>query len=325
MYNRITISSGHGLYVRGASGFIDEVDEARLVVEKLAGELAARGVEVQTFHDDISKSQDENLKRIVDWHNSKPCDLALSTHFNAYEKTTKPMGTEVLYVSKGDLAADLSDAIAAVGFIDRGPKYRDNLYFLNKTNAPAVLLEVCFVDSEEDCRIYADEFDQICANLADCLAGDTVIVPPEPIPPEGDYLFEAIGTCSWFGGPDDQGVSASEGLAFHFAITEANQHLFLPLQPTGTTGLARRLNAKAVNYVACRWIYDDTPKEMLATDLMALVTNPRTGRSTCAYPADWGPHEEKTGRAADLSPALMQDLGLKTDDTVEIVYPWMGD
>jgi len=325
-YSRVCISSGHGLKVRGASGFIDEVDEARLVVEKLAGDLVLHGVEVQTFHDDTSTNQDQNLKTIVNWHNSRgPHDLDISVHFNAYEKTAKPMGTEVLYVSKGDLAADLSDAIAAVGFIDRGPKYRDNLYFLNKTNAPAVLLEVCFVDSEEDCRIYADEFDQICANIADCLANDTVVVPPEPIPPTDDYLFEAIGTCSWFGGPDDAGVSASEGLAFHFEINPANQHLFLPLQPTGTTGLARRLNAKAVNYIACRWDYAITPKDMLATDLMALVTNPRTGRSTCAYPADWGPHEEKTGRAADLSPALMQDLGLKTDDIVEVVYPWMGD
>ena len=325
-YSRICISSGHGLHVRGASGFIDEVDEARLVVEKLAGDLTLRGVEVQTFHDDTSTNQDQNLKTIVNWHNAQgPHDLDISCHFNAHQKTTKPMGTEVLYVSQADLAADLSDAIAAVGFIDRGPKKRTDLYVLNNTEAPAVLLEICFVDSEEDCRIYADEFDQICANLADCLAGDTVVVPPEPTPPEGDYLFEAIGTCSWFGGPDDTGVSPSEGLAFHFEINTANQHLFLPLQPPGTTGLARRLNAKAVNYIACRWSYEDTPKEMLATDLMALVTNPRTGRSTCAYPADWGPHEEKTGRAADLSPALMQDLGLKTDDVVEVVYPWMGD
>ena len=28
-YDRICISSGHGLYVRGAAGIIDEVDEAR--------------------------------------------------------------------------------------------------------------------------------------------------------------------------------------------------------------------------------------------------------------------------------------------------------
>ena len=71
MYNSIVISSGHGLYVRGASGILDEVDEARLVVEALADELRERDVEVVTYHDDVSRSQNENLNRITDFHNSK--------------------------------------------------------------------------------------------------------------------------------------------------------------------------------------------------------------------------------------------------------------
>ena len=54
---------------------------------------------------------------------------------------------------------------------------------------------------------------------------------------------------------------------------------------------------------------------------MALVANVKTGVSATAFPADWGPHED-TGRVADLSPALMRDLGLETDDTVSVVYPW---
>jgi hypothetical protein len=33
-YDSIVISSGHGKYVRGASGLLDEVDEARRVVER---------------------------------------------------------------------------------------------------------------------------------------------------------------------------------------------------------------------------------------------------------------------------------------------------
>ena len=62
-YNRIVISSGHGKYVRGASGILDEVDEARRVVERVADELRDRDVEVKVFHDDISDSQNENLNR----------------------------------------------------------------------------------------------------------------------------------------------------------------------------------------------------------------------------------------------------------------------
>ena len=54
-------------------------------------------------------------------------------------------------------------------------------------------------------------------------------------------LFHAEGKCSQFGGPEDTGVSPSEGLAFIFDVDQAPQ-LFLPYQPSGTTGLARRLN-----------------------------------------------------------------------------------
>ena len=57
---------------------------------------------------------------------------------------------------------------------------------------------------------------------------------------------------------------------------------------------------------------------------MALVTNVNTGRSTAAFPGDWGPNDQ-TGRVADLSPALMRDLDLETDDVVEVVYPWRGE
>ena len=323
MYNRVVISSGHGLKVRGACGILDEVDEARLVTEALADELKIRGVDAVTFHDDTSTSQSQNLETIVAAHNREKRDLDISVHFNAFEQKQGPMGVEVLYLTQHDLAADLSAAIAAVGLINRGPKKRTDLYVLNQCDMPTVLLEICFVDSETDADIYRDNFDEIIANMASVIVGDDIEAMPRP--PEQEASFHAAGTCSHFGGPDDMGVSASEGLAFHYEINEANQHLFLPIQPAGTTGLARRLNAKAVSYIACRWNYDVTPKKMLAeSGEMALVRAPSSGREMIAYPADWGPHEEKTGRAADLSPWLMQALDISTDDEVEVIYPWKG-
>ena len=122
MYDSVVISSGHGKYVRGASGILDEVDEARKVVERLAKELRARGVEVVTFHDDTSHDQNTNLNTIVNFHNEQQRDLDISVHFNAYEQVSKPMGCEVLYVTQSALAAELSAAIASVGFIDRGAR-----------------------------------------------------------------------------------------------------------------------------------------------------------------------------------------------------------
>jgi hypothetical protein len=311
----IVISSGHGLYIRGASGVIDEVDEARLVVEQVAENLHSLNVEVITYHDDVSTEQSENLERIVDFHNAQePHDLDISVHFNAYTETASPMGTEVLYVSQADLADRLSSTIAGVsGLIDRGPKKRDDLYFLNNTNEIAILIEVCFVDSEADAKIYDDAFDRICWAIAGIVAGKQ-----EPELPR--VLLNVSGSCSWFGGPEDTGVSADEGLAFLYEVDDA-PHLFLPEQPPGTTGLARRLDADRKPYVACRWDYAVTPKTMLADPhQLAVVRSKKTGREAFAWPADWGPHSD-TSRVADLSPYLMEKLELTTDDEVEVIYP----
>jgi len=323
------ISSGHGLHIRGASGdpvppYCDEVDEARKIVERVADYLGDLGVDVVTIHDDVSTTQDANLHWLVSQHNQQgPHDYDISVHLNAYQQTSsKPMGCEVLYVSQDELAEEVSAAIADAGdFIDRGGKYRGDLYFLNNTNEKALLLETFFCDSKPDCDLYRQNFDLICRAIAETIAGERVEdQPPLPVrpPSSSSVLFEATGRCSWFGGPDDDGVSPSEGLAFIFSY-ESAPHLFLPDQPSGTTGLARRLNP-GVMYVACRWDYDVTPKDMLARPSVQAVV--RVGdKEILAWPADWGPHEEKTGRVADLSPALMEALEVGTDDTVTVIYP----
>ena len=307
---KIVISSGHGLHIRGASGVLDEVDEARRVVERVAQFVRRLGSEATTFHDDYSTEQSENLETIVDFHNDQERDLDVSVHFNAYVETEKPMGTEVLYTSDPTLASHVAEAIADVsGLINRGPKDRDDLYFLNQTSEKAILIETCFVDSAADAEIYLANFDRICAAIAVRIVGLS--------PHIGTVSFS--GKVSHFGGPHDTGVDPDEGLAFFYEVADA-PHLFLPEQPAGTTGLARRLDPDEF-YVACRWDYDVTSKTMLAdATLKARVHAPKTGKSFLAWPADWGPHSD-TGRAADISPGLMAALGITTDDEVEIIYP----
>lgn len=313
---KVVISSGHGLKVRGASGVLDEVDEARKVVEQLANNMRHMGVDVVTFHDDVSTTQNENLNRIVDFHNDQgEHDFDVSVHFNAYTETDSPMGTECLYTTQAALADLISENIAnASGLIDRGPKKRTDLFFLNQTIAPAVLVEVCFVDSTADAAIYDEDFDVICSAIASAISGTTV----RTVEPPSTSLLKVKGKVSYFGGPDDMGVDADEGLAFLYDYDDA-PYLFLDQQPPNTSGLARRLNVDRP-YVACRWDYDITPKTMLAQPYPALVRAPATAKQFLAWPADWGPHQD-TGRVADISPSLMDRLGITTDDQVEVIYP----
>ena len=170
---KVVISSGHGKYIRGAHGLLDEVDEARRVVEAVADRMRSRTDSiVVTYHDDVSTTQNENLKCIVDFHNSQlPHDLDVSVHFNAYVETDDPRGTEVLFVTQRMLAEKMSWEISeAGGFIDRGEKYRPDVFFLNNTVEPAILIEVCFVDSQADADLYNEKFDAICDAIADVLS-----------------------------------------------------------------------------------------------------------------------------------------------------------
>ena len=140
----------------------------------------------------------------------------------------------------------------------------------------------------------------------------------QKIQPVEEILFRVEGKMSTFGGPTDTGMSAADGLAL---FTPADlqdpkySYLFLPTPQPGITGLGRRLNPKEY-YFACRWNYNDTPKEFLKRAL-ARVENPANGRAADARPVDWGPHIS-TGRVADLSPGLATALGLQTDDVVRI-------
>jgi len=100
------------------------------------------------------------------------------------------------------------------------------------------------------------------------------------------------------------GPARAAELLGRFDLADAGDRLV----KTWSGGMARRLDP-SVFYVACRWDYDVTPKEMLRGPQMAMVTNADTGVMRLAHVADWGPHEEQTGRAADLSPALEAEAG----------------
>jgi hypothetical protein len=184
---KIAMSSGHGLHIRGARGNpvppqLDEVDEARRVVNRTAEILNAAGVQCVTFHDNTSYDQNTNLHTITDWHNRQTRDYDVSVHFNAYDHSAH--GCEVLYVTQESLAAKVSAAIAAAGpFTNRGAKYRGDLYVLNNTDEPAVLLETCFCDHTGDSNSYNAHFEQVCHAIAESLSGQQIDERPPTQPP----------------------------------------------------------------------------------------------------------------------------------------------
>ena len=182
-YNQVNISSGHSINCQGAIDIINEVTEARKVVDRVYEIVKASGKQCYKYHD-TSSSSTQNLVNIVNWHNGFKDGVDVSIHFNAYTHVDKPMGVEVCYYSNSSLATAVSKEIAtAGGFIDRGAKQRTGLYFLKHTNKPAILIEVCFVDSVADVNLYRANFERICQAIAKTLIGNIVVpTPTTPAP-----------------------------------------------------------------------------------------------------------------------------------------------
>ena len=173
MYNQINISSGHSINCQGASNIINEVREARRVVDRIYELCKSIGIEVYKYHD-TSSSSSQNLTNIVNWHNQFKDGIDVSIHFNAYQHTTSSMGTEVCYYSQSQLASKVSSAISkASGLKDRGGIERKGLYVLKHTNKPMLLIEICFCDSSYDVQKYQENFDNICLAIIQALTGKT--------------------------------------------------------------------------------------------------------------------------------------------------------
>lgn len=146
----INVHGGHSLKCRGASGLLDEVNEDRKVKNRVIELLRAKGHVVYDCTDDVGKTQNENLRNIVKKCNAHTTNLNVSIHLNAEGGT----GTEVYVINDNSAAKSHADRIATniantLGIRNRGVK-AESLYVLRKAKAPALLVECCFVDNQND-------------------------------------------------------------------------------------------------------------------------------------------------------------------------------
>ena len=162
---RINVHAGHnpaGKVACGAASILNESTEARNVKNEVIRLLQLLGHTVYDCTCDNGKSQSDVLSKIVSKCNAHEVDLDVSIHFNSGASDTsgndKTTGTEVYLTSDSSKAYEKAintlNAIAALGFRNRGIKSNSKLYVLRKTKAPAMLIECCFVDDADDAKIY---------------------------------------------------------------------------------------------------------------------------------------------------------------------------
>lgn len=164
----INVHAGHnpdGKTACGAVGIIKESTEARKVKDKVVSKLKSLGHTVYDCTCEDGASQTDVLDKIVAKCNRHTADLDVSIHFNAgvNDKAGNgtTTGTEVLVCSStsgsNDYANKIVKAVSATGFKNRGVKVRNDLYYLKKAKAPALLVECCFVDDRDDVKLYDAE------------------------------------------------------------------------------------------------------------------------------------------------------------------------
>ena len=152
---KIAITVGHSILKSGlctsANGVVNEYQYCKMLSDFLAKILKAAGCTVDVIicpeRQFTSKSQERTYKlpRI----NGKKYDLVIELHLNSYNGGAK--GTEVLYCSNtGKMYAQRVVNKLGTVFTSRGVKDRPDLYMLNSTDCPAIMVETFFCDSKND-------------------------------------------------------------------------------------------------------------------------------------------------------------------------------
>ena len=164
----IMLDAGHGGRDPGAvfNGRQEKDDTLRLTLA--IGEiLQNNGVDVEyTRTTGVYMSPYERAMKA----NNAGVDFFISIHRNSFPTDNEVFGVESLVYDlsgiKYQMAQDINDQLEAIGFVNLGVKARPNLVVLRRTRMPAVLVEVGFIDSNVDNRLFDDNFDDIAQAIA---------------------------------------------------------------------------------------------------------------------------------------------------------------
>ena len=171
MVKNVGVNDGHTISGpgSGAVGIINESEHTRKVGNALRSYLRANGVNAINCTVDYASTTSESLSLVVQQANRQDLDWFISIHFNA----GGGKGVEV-YTYEGRQYQDAIDVctnISKLGFTNRGVKAGSGLYVIRKTSAKSMLIEVCFVDTDDANKYLEIGHEAIAKAIAEALIG----------------------------------------------------------------------------------------------------------------------------------------------------------
>lgn len=165
----VVIDAGHGGSDFGATylGRMEKDDTLRLALA-VGNILENNGVNVIfTRTDDVYETPAQKALEA----NAAGADYFISIHRNSSPYDNQYTGIESLVYNRnstaGRIAENINRNLASVGFANQGIQERTNLAVLRRTNMPAVLVEVGFINTDRDNMRFDSRFYEIAQAIAD--------------------------------------------------------------------------------------------------------------------------------------------------------------
>ncbi len=191
----IALDAGHGGSDPGAVYEKRmEKDDALRLTKAVGKILEENGVNI--FYVRKNDEYETPLKKATDANNAG-ADYFISIHRNSSEEPNQYDGVETLVYKdtgiRNTLATNINASLEKAGFKNLGITPRPNLVVLKRTRMPAVLVEVGFINSDTDNKIFDNNFNEIAQGIADGIlksiysetniteAGSSNVIPSEPV------------------------------------------------------------------------------------------------------------------------------------------------
>lgn len=192
---KIAIDAGHGGADPGAvyQGRQEKDDNLKLALA-VGERLQNSGLDVYyTRTEDIYQTPYQKAMAA----NESGADFLVSLHRNSSEYPNQYTGVETLIYDKNgekaEIAEDINEELENIGFRNNGVKIRPGLVILRRSKMPAVLVESGFINSEEDNRLFDEEFDRIADGIADAILKNFSLTGEEETEQEETYYRVQTG------------------------------------------------------------------------------------------------------------------------------------